>query len=188
MCTLLLLTISSDGGSWGNIGLSCLVGLATPIWCFIGPDGKYMPLPLGSAMLTSIVAGAHMSEELKDASLQLPKAMMWATFGNGIMGICMLITFWSVCTKAALSKLPADESKLLHYRPRQDSEWIGFSGHRRSVRGDKLIRRHYRAGHYPRGAGVLLDCDDHCECLSPGVGVQQRLREHCDDRLTVSVC
>ena len=66
----------SDGGGWGNIGVSCLVGLATPIWCFIGPD-----------------AGAHMSEELKDASLQLPRAMMWATFGNGIMGIGMLITF-----------------------------------------------------------------------------------------------
>lgn len=33
------------------------------------------------------------SEELKDASLQLPKAMMWATFGNGICGIAMLITF-----------------------------------------------------------------------------------------------
>lgn len=27
-----------DGGSWGNTGLSCLVGLATPVWCFIGPD------------------------------------------------------------------------------------------------------------------------------------------------------
>ncbi|KAK1017037.1 hypothetical protein LTR54_003078 [Friedmanniomyces endolithicus] len=34
-----------------------------------------------------------MSEELKDASLQLPKAMMWAILGNGIMGIVMLITF-----------------------------------------------------------------------------------------------
>ncbi|WPG98162.1 Hypothetical protein R9X50_00094800 [Acrodontium crateriforme] len=65
-----------DGGGWGNIGLSCLVGLATPIWCFIGPD-----------------AGAHMSEELKDASLQLPRAMMWATCLNGIAGITMLITF-----------------------------------------------------------------------------------------------
>ncbi|KAK3724871.1 hypothetical protein LTR37_000919 [Vermiconidia calcicola] len=65
-----------DGGGWNSIGLSCLVGLATPIWCFIGPD-----------------AGAHMSEELKDASLLLPKAMMWATFGNGILGIAMVITF-----------------------------------------------------------------------------------------------
>ncbi|KAK5127065.1 hypothetical protein LTR85_008424 [Meristemomyces frigidus] len=69
-------TTFNDGGGWGNIGVSCLVGLATPIWCFIGPD-----------------AGAHMSEELKDASLHLPRAMMWATFGNGIMGIVMLITF-----------------------------------------------------------------------------------------------
>ncbi|KAK3655719.1 hypothetical protein LTR56_003368 [Elasticomyces elasticus] len=65
-----------NGGGWSSLGLSCLVGLTTPIWCFIGPD-----------------AGAHMSEELKDASLQLPKAMIWATFGNGIMGIGMLITF-----------------------------------------------------------------------------------------------
>lgn len=34
-----------------------------------------------------------MSEELKDASLHLPRAMMWATFANGIMGIIMLVTF-----------------------------------------------------------------------------------------------
>lgn len=65
-----------DGGGWGNTGLSCLVGLATPVWCFIGPD-----------------AGAHMSEELKDASLQLPRAMMWATVLNGVLGITMLISF-----------------------------------------------------------------------------------------------
>lgn len=41
----------SDGGGWGNQGLSCLVGITTPLWCFLGPD-----------------AGAHMAEELKDAS------------------------------------------------------------------------------------------------------------------------
>lgn len=29
----------SDGGGWGT-GLSCLVGLATPVWCFIGPVSK----------------------------------------------------------------------------------------------------------------------------------------------------
>ena len=34
-----------------------------------------------------------MSEELKDASLHLPRAMMWATFANGVMGIVMLISF-----------------------------------------------------------------------------------------------
>ncbi|KAK4975186.1 hypothetical protein LTR42_004396 [Elasticomyces elasticus] len=79
-----------DGGGWGSIGLSCLVGLTTPIWCFIGPD-----------------AGAHMSEELKDASLQLPKAMMWATFGNGIMGIGMLITFCFCITDLSKDVLEA---------------------------------------------------------------------------------
>ena len=34
-----------------------------------------------------------MSEELKDASIQLPKAMMWSILLNGIMGIGMIITF-----------------------------------------------------------------------------------------------
>lgn len=52
------------------------MGLTSPIWCFIGPD-----------------AGAHMSEELKNASLQLPRAMIWATVANGVMGIAMIITF-----------------------------------------------------------------------------------------------
>ncbi|KAK5681067.1 hypothetical protein LTS10_006827 [Elasticomyces elasticus] len=87
-------TTFHDGGNWNNIGLSCLVGLTTPIWCFIGPD-----------------AGAHMSEELKDASLQLPKAMMWATFGNGIMGIGMLITFCFCITD--LEKLLAADMPII---------------------------------------------------------------------------
>jgi amino acid transporter len=69
-------TTWTDGGGWGSLGTSALVGLATPLWCFIGPD-----------------AGAHMSEELKDASVVLPKAMMWATFFNGMFGIIMMITF-----------------------------------------------------------------------------------------------
>jgi len=39
-----------DGGGWGSMGLSTLVGIGSPLWFFIGPD-----------------AGAHMSEELKGA-------------------------------------------------------------------------------------------------------------------------
>lgn len=65
----------SDGGGWGNMGLSCLVGITTPLWCFLGPD-----------------AGAHMAEELKDASRVLPSAMVWATLFNGLLGLAMLIT------------------------------------------------------------------------------------------------
>lgn len=69
-------TSFSDGGGWGNMGLSCLVGITTPLWCFLGPD-----------------AGAHMAEELKDASRVLPSAMVWATFFNGLLGLAMLVTF-----------------------------------------------------------------------------------------------
>ncbi|KAL8814181.1 MAG: hypothetical protein Q9223_006578 [Gallowayella weberi] len=65
----------TDGGGWGNTGLSCLVGITTPLWCFLGPD-----------------AGAHMSEELKDAGRVLPSAMVWATFFNGLLGLTMIIT------------------------------------------------------------------------------------------------
>ncbi|KAJ4983075.1 amino acid transporter [Stagonosporopsis vannaccii] len=71
-----IFTTFYDGGGWGSLGTSALVGLSTPLWCFIGPD-----------------AGAHMSEELKDASAVLPKAMMWAVFFNGVFGIIMMITF-----------------------------------------------------------------------------------------------
>ena len=69
-------TTWTNGGDWSSMGVSALVGLSSPLWCFIGPD-----------------AGAHMSEELKDASLVLPKAMMWAVIFNGIFGITMMITF-----------------------------------------------------------------------------------------------
>jgi hypothetical protein len=44
-----------------------------------------------------------MSEELKDASLHLPRAMMWATVLNGVLGITMLISFWSVFRRSSHS-------------------------------------------------------------------------------------
>ena len=66
----------SNYGGWPTTGLSTLVGITTPLWCFLGPD-----------------AGAHMSEELKDASRVLPSAMMWASFFNAALGLIMLITF-----------------------------------------------------------------------------------------------
>ena len=33
-------TTWTDGGEWGSLGTSALVGLATPLWCFIGPDHR----------------------------------------------------------------------------------------------------------------------------------------------------
>lgn len=70
-----VLTRFQDNGGWGNTGLSALVGITTPLWCFLGPD-----------------AGAHMSEELKDASRVLPSAMIWGSVFNATLGMIMLIT------------------------------------------------------------------------------------------------
>ena len=65
-----------DYGGWGNKGLSTLVGITTPLWCFLGgPD-----------------ASAHMSEELKDASRVLPSALMWGSVCNCLLGLLMVIT------------------------------------------------------------------------------------------------
>ncbi|KAH8811165.1 amino acid/polyamine transporter I [Xylogone sp. PMI_703] len=66
----------TDGGNWGNIGLSCLIGMLSPVFTFIGPD-----------------SATHMSEEIKDASLVLPRAMIWTALINGSLGFIMLITF-----------------------------------------------------------------------------------------------
>lgn len=66
----------TDGGNWGSTGLSCLTGMLSPIFTLIGPD-----------------SATHMSEEIKDASSVLPRAMMWTVFINGILGYIMLITF-----------------------------------------------------------------------------------------------
>lgn len=65
-----------DGGSWGSQGLSCLVGMLSPVFSFIGPD-----------------SATHMSEELHDASRSLPLAMMWTAAINGAMGFVTICTF-----------------------------------------------------------------------------------------------
>ncbi|KAF1844879.1 amino acid transporter [Cucurbitaria berberidis CBS 394.84] len=69
-------TTFTDGGGWGNIGLSCLVGMLSPIFSLIGPD-----------------SATHMSEELRDASKSLPRAMIATVLVNGAMGFVMLCTF-----------------------------------------------------------------------------------------------
>ncbi|KAF2456974.1 amino acid permease-domain-containing protein [Lineolata rhizophorae] len=66
----------TDGGGWGNVGLSCLVGMLSPVFSFIGPD-----------------SATHMSEELRDASRSLPRAMMATALVNGGMGFVMIVTF-----------------------------------------------------------------------------------------------
>lgn len=63
-------------GGWDTKGLSFFVGLLSPVYTLIGAD-----------------SAVHMSEEIRNASLVLPKAIMWAAGINGTMGFIMIITF-----------------------------------------------------------------------------------------------
>lgn len=63
-------------GGWDTKGLSFFVGLLAPVYTLIGAD-----------------SAVHMSEEIRNASLVLPKAIMWAAGVNGSMGFIMIITF-----------------------------------------------------------------------------------------------
>lgn len=69
----------SNGGGWSSQGLSCLVGILSPVFSFIGPD-----------------SATHMAEELRDASRTLPLAMIWTAIINGSMGFVMIVTLCMV--------------------------------------------------------------------------------------------
>lgn len=66
----------SDGGGWGSLGGSALVGILAGILPLLGAD-----------------AAVHMSEELRDASRSLPQSMILTTVFNGAFGWIMVITF-----------------------------------------------------------------------------------------------
>ena len=69
-------TLFQDNMGWGSVSLSTMVGLTGAASCFVGVE-----------------AGAHMSEEVRNAAHVVPRAMMWTWLGNGLMGWIMAITF-----------------------------------------------------------------------------------------------
>ena len=64
----------SNNGGWSSTGLSSMIGLSTPLTAIIGYD-----------------CSVHMSEEIQDASITLPKAMMWSVMGNALLAFIMAI-------------------------------------------------------------------------------------------------
>lgn len=72
-------TTFNNYGGWSNQGTSALVGIFGLILSLLGAD-----------------AAVHMSEELRDASKQLPRSMILTTVVNGLMGFIMIITFCMV--------------------------------------------------------------------------------------------
>ncbi|KAL8824834.1 MAG: hypothetical protein Q9191_004789 [Dirinaria sp. TL-2023a] len=65
----------TNGGGWSSKGTSVMVGLSTSIVSMLGFD-----------------CGVHMSEEIKDASDTLPRAITWAVVLNAILGFIMVLT------------------------------------------------------------------------------------------------
>lgn len=63
-------------GGWPSGGLSFMVGLLTPVYTLLGAD-----------------SAVHMAEEIKDASVTLPRAIMTSAAVNGSLGWIMTITF-----------------------------------------------------------------------------------------------
>lgn len=61
---------------WPSMGVATLVALTGPIYALIGPD-----------------SAVHMSEEVRDASLTIPLAMISTLLLNGLTGLVMAITF-----------------------------------------------------------------------------------------------
>ncbi|KAH8809152.1 amino acid/polyamine transporter I [Xylogone sp. PMI_703] len=70
----ILLEFTNNGG-WSSKGLSAMIGLVTPISVLNGYD-----------------CSVHMSEEIQDASITLPKAIMWAIIPNALMVFLMSVT------------------------------------------------------------------------------------------------
>ncbi|CAG8146698.1 unnamed protein product [Penicillium salamii] len=65
----------NNGGAWDSAGTATLVGFSTTITALIGYD-----------------CAVHMSEEIKDASETLPKAMITSVCVNAASGLLMLVT------------------------------------------------------------------------------------------------
>lgn len=68
-------TVTNLGG-WSTNGLSFMVGLLTPVYTLLGAD-----------------SAVHMSEEIRDAAVTLPRAIMTSALFNGTLGWIMTITF-----------------------------------------------------------------------------------------------
>ncbi|KAA6408426.1 MAG: amino acid transporter [Lasallia pustulata] len=74
-----IFTDFQDNAGWGSIGTACFVGVSAPVITLIGSD-----------------SAVHLAEELKDASRQLPNAMLGTAGVNFLLGFMMLIAFIAV--------------------------------------------------------------------------------------------
>ena len=63
-------------GGWSSVGAACVIGQLGAAGAFIGAD-----------------SAAHMAEEVRSASLTVPRMMMGTVILNGVLGLVMIISF-----------------------------------------------------------------------------------------------
>ncbi|APA06522.1 hypothetical protein sscle_02g012920 [Sclerotinia sclerotiorum 1980 UF-70] len=71
-----LFTTFVNGGAWSSQGLSFMIGLPASVFSLIGAD-----------------SAVHMSEEIKKASIVVPRAMLSGLILNGVLGFAMMIAY-----------------------------------------------------------------------------------------------
>ncbi|KAF2477510.1 GABA permease-like protein [Lindgomyces ingoldianus] len=78
----------TNGGGWNSMGLALMVGQISAIYACICSD-----------------AAAHMSEEIKDAGITVPRAMVGSYVLNGALGLAFLVSYMFMMTdvEAALN-------------------------------------------------------------------------------------
>ena len=104
-----LLTFTNSGG-WKTTGLSVMIGQISAVVALIGTSmlllfistvqyliTTVLPLPFDTDLPHSRAPGcdaaAHMSEEVLDAGLSVPRAMMWTFLLNATLGFIITIAF-----------------------------------------------------------------------------------------------
>lgn len=89
-----LLHFTSTSG-WDNTGLASMIGVVNPIGSLCGYDccvhmGTYTPPRSPEASSIDDISSA---EEVQDASIVIPKALIWSFIPNALMALIMGITF-----------------------------------------------------------------------------------------------
>jgi len=120
-----------------------------------------------------------MSEELKDASKELPRAMMWSITLNGILGITMVISF-CFCIKDVEAFVNAVSYRNLSPENRGTylNHIAGFRlpDRRRYILYHGLLRRNLRAYFVPPRPPLLLGCVYGCKLFSSDLELRKRSR------------
>ncbi|KAI4137931.1 MAG: hypothetical protein LQ341_004905 [Variospora aurantia] len=87
-------TVFVNQGGWPTTGLSFMVGLTGNVFAFLGTLPLLLALlePLFSDFeITGTDAAIHMSEEISNAAVNVPRSMLTSVMLNGTLGFAMLV-------------------------------------------------------------------------------------------------